>query len=222
MKRIPYQIIYEDEEIIVVNKSYNVLTVATSDKKTFHSNIQYYLNQYLRKKKQKAFLIHRLDFETSGLLIFAKNLERQKKLKECFSNHNIKRYYEAVIQEKAKADSSYHHYEAYLCINNKNGKVSLSDKENGKFAAMDYKFRNPIQIGTSILIRLETGRKNQIRIGLHDLGFTLLGDTRYSNSISKRMYLNCFCLIFPDNIGLKQSSFFLDPLWIKSLERNSL
>ena len=54
MKRIPYQIVYEDEEIIVVNKNYNVLTIATDDKKTFHNNLQYYLNQYLKEKKEKV------------------------------------------------------------------------------------------------------------------------------------------------------------------------
>ena len=158
MKRIPYQIVYEDEEIIVVNKNYNVLTIATDDKKTFHNNLQYYLNQYLKEKKEKVFLIHRLDYETSGILIFAKNIERQKKLKDCFLNHTVDRYYEAVIQEKRNEDTIFHHYETYLSINSKNGKVFLSDKDNGKLAAMDYKIRNPIQIGTSLLIKLETGR----------------------------------------------------------------
>lgn len=218
MKRIPYQIVYEDEEIIVVNKNYNVLTIATDDKKTFHNNLQYYLNQYLKEKKKKVFLIHRLDYETSGILIFAKNIERQKKLKDCFLNHTVERYYEAVIQEKRKEDTIFHHYETYLSINSKNGKVFLSDKDNGKLAAMDYKIRNPIQIGTSLLIKLETGRKNQIRIGLHDLGFTLVGDNRYSNSISKRMYLNCFCLNFPETIGLKENVFSINPLWISDTD----
>lgn len=216
MKRIPYQIVYEDEKVIVVNKNYSVFTIATEDKKTYHRNLQYYLNRYLEEKKERVFLVHRLDYETSGLLVFAKDIETQKNLKDCFLNHTVERYYEAVIEEKRNPDKDFRLYETYLSINQQNGKVSLSDKEHGKYTARKYKRRNPIQIGTSRLIKLITGRKNQIRIGIHDLGYTLIGDNRYSHSISKRMYLNCFSLVFPENIGLKQNSFSIDSLWIKS------
>ncbi len=215
MKKIPYTLVYEDNGILVVNKNYNVFTVATDDKKTYHQNLQYYLNRYLRKKKERVYLVHRLDYETSGLLVFAKSPEVQSRLKNCFENHQVIRRYEAVIREKKEEEKVFHLYEAYLSIDKKSGKVALSDKERGKYAARKYRRRNRIQIGTAMEISLITGRKNQIRIGLHDLGYTLIGDTRYSKDEAKRRYLNCFSLAFPESSNLKRREFSLPPLWIR-------
>lgn len=220
MKHIPYALVYEDSDILVVNKNYNVLTIATKDRKTFHRNLQYYLNQYLKEKREKVYLVHRLDFETSGLLIFAKSKEVQATLKGCFLRHEVTRLYEAVIKEKEEERKGFRLYEAYLSVNGRNGKVSLSDKERGKYAARKYRRRNQIQIGTAREISLITGRKNQIRIGLHDLGYTLIGDTRYSKDEAKRRYLNCFFLSFPKSSNLKRREFSLPPLWIRDEKEN--
>jgi 23S rRNA-/tRNA-specific pseudouridylate synthase len=63
-------------------------------------------------------------------------------------------------------------------------------------------------------INIETGRRNQIRIALYSLGYTLLGDKRYSNNENKRMYLNSYALVFPSNLGLKENEFITKPLWL--------
>ncbi len=208
--KAPYEIIYEDDEIIVVYKKRNVLTIRTEDKKTFAYNLYHYLKMYLRKKGENLYIAHRLDYETSGLLVFPKTGVMKQKLQTCFKNRQVLREYECVVQEKLDIHQKFH-VEQNLDISK--GNVTETD-DGGKLAITDIECMNYIQIGSACKVTISTGRKNQIRLAIASLGLTLLGDKRYSNNEAKRMYLNAYHLKFPEDLGLKRNDFYVDPLWI--------
>ncbi len=213
MKKAPYQIIYEDKEIIVVYKERNVFSIRTNDKRTYAYNLYHYLYEYLKKKGERPFIVHRLDYETSGIMIFAKSSSLKEELQSYFENRNVVRLYEAVIEERIQPNL---HYDVnqYLGSNDKGGKVFLSNKENGKEAVTHLTSKNQIQIGTVLDVSIETGRRAQIRMAISSLGYHLLGDNKYSCTPAKRMYLNAYKLAFPSSSSIKQKEFYVKPLWL--------
>ncbi len=217
MKATPYSIVYEDDEILVVYKSRDVFTIRTNDKKTYAHNLYHYLYLYLQKKGERPFIVHRLDYETSGLLVFAKKESMKKKLQKAFEERKVLREYEAVIKERIPLHEEYT-VKMYLSDGTNGRKVLKTSKEEGKEAITHLSSMNSIQIGTAMKIRIETGRRNQIRMAIHELRFTLLGDKRYSLDENKRMYLNSYHLAFPGELGLLKNDFFITPLWIKEEE----
>jgi 23S rRNA pseudouridine1911/1915/1917 synthase len=209
--KAPYEILYEDDEVIAVYKKRDVFSVATEDKATYTHNLFHYLKGYLAKKNENLFLVHRLDYETSGVMVFAKSPEKQASLKKCFEERRAGRYYEAVVQEKIPLGTK---KELRQFITEKGSTSFLSDEKTGKEALTTLTASNFIQIGTALAIEIGTGRHNQIRLALHSLNWTLLGDKRYAHNENKRMYLNAYKLVFPANLGLKCSIFETKPLWI--------
>lgn len=208
-KNQPFSLLYQDEDIIVVYKNRDVLTVKTDDKKTFNKNLYFYLKKDLLKKGEELFVVHRLDYETSGILVFARNIETFKKLQLSFKNKTVKRYYEAIIKEKIPLNQE---LEIHQLLETNKDKIFISDK--GKEAITIFKSINYTQIGTALDISIKTGKRNQIRIALSSCSYTLLGDKRYSSSNEKRMYLNAYKIEFPKELGLKQNVFETHPLWI--------
>lgn len=166
-----------------------------------------------RKKGERIFIVHRLDYETSGLLIFAKKLEVKERLQSLFEERKIKRLYEAVIQEKIEPGLTWE-VAQYLTSNGKGGRVILTDKEHDKEAITHLKSANQIQIGTVLNIQIDTGRRAQIRMAIASLGYHLIGDNKCSNTPAKRMYLNAYRLKFPEESYLKQRIFETTPLWL--------
>lgn len=211
--KAPYEIVYEDNQIIVVYKKRDVLTIRTNDKKTYSHNLYHYLKLYLNKKGEELYIVHRLDYETSGLLIFAKSGVMKEKLQNAFKEKKAIRDYECVVEEKLETGKKIH-VEQYLVIE-KDKVYPTNVAGEGKLSITDIETKNPIQIGTSCLVHLLSGRRNQIRLAIASLGLTLIGDKRYSHSEAKRMYLNAFYLAFPKELKLKQSEFKVEPLWIK-------
>lgn len=209
--KAPYEIVYEDGQVLVVYKKRDVLTLRTGDPKTFGRNLYHYLHVYLSKKNEKLYIVHRLDYSTSGLLIFAKSGKMKQTLQDAFKHHEVERDYEAVVAEKIPLDRSYH-VEMELSSDGKGGKV-YEDPE-GKLAITDFKPVNYIQIGTALSVRISTGRRAQIRLAIAHEGLHLLGDETYSSCPAKRMYLNAYRLKFKDGTGLKQTEFAVKPLWI--------
>ena len=209
--KCPYEILYEDQDVLVVYKKRNVFSIRTLDKKTFSHNLYHYLHDYLAKKKESLFIVHRLDYETSGVMIFAKSFATKEKLQKSFEEHSVSRYYEAVVKEDVPLGKDFlvKQYLGEIGM-----KVIVSDEKTGKEAITHLHAQNKIQIGTALTIEIETGRRNQIRLAIQSLGLTLLGDTRYSHSEAKRMYLNEYKLAFPEELGLKQNVLEVQPLWI--------
>lgn len=213
MKKVPYSIIYEDEEIIVIYKERDVFTIRTTDKRTYSHNLYHYIYEYLKKKGERPFIVHRLDYETSGLIIFAKNEELKETLQKEFERRKVIRHYESVIKEMIEPNMKYD-VRQFLSSNGKGGKVFVSNEDEGKEAITHLASKNQIQIGTVLDISIETGRRAQIRMAVSSLGFHLLGDNKYSNTPAKRMYLNAYELIFSEETPIKEKRFFVNPLWL--------
>lgn len=207
--RCPYLILYEDEEILAVYKKREVFSVQTDDKKTYRHNLFYYLKSYLQKKGEEVFLVHRLDYETSGVMIFAKSKEVQSGLKRYFEGRKVLRLYEAVVPAFEEEGVR----EVFQTLNS--DAKTVREKESGKEAITLIEKENLIQIGQVFKIQILTGRKNQIRMALASIGAPIIGDARYGNSRAKRMYLNAYHLEFPKETGLKRLSFTADPLWLE-------
>jgi 23S rRNA pseudouridine1911/1915/1917 synthase len=213
--KAPYDLLYEDDDIIVVYKKRDVFSVSTTDPATFTHNLFQYLQWYANRKGQKVLVVHRLDYETSGVMIFAKKPEVKERLQKAFEARNVGRFYEAVIAEKIPLNEA-HHVEQYLL--EEGPRVSVSDAEHGKLAITEIVSHNYIQIGTALAIEIKTGRHNQIRLALDSLHFTLLGDKRIAHNEAKRMYLNAYKLTFPPEVGLKKSEFEVAPLWLADVQ----
>lgn len=211
--RLEIPILYEDRDIIVIYKPYHLLTIRTDDKKTFTYNAYHFLKERQLTRHEGLFIVHRLDFDTSGILVFAKSAAVKERLQSIFEARQVKRYYEAVIKEKIPLGKEYL-VKQYLAMNKSHQVYVTKDKTLGKEAITSIKANNYINIGTALDIEIFTGRRNQIRIAISSLKLTLIGDKKYSDDVAKRMYLNAYKLVFPEEAKLKKTTFEVKPLWL--------
>ncbi len=175
-------IIYEDKEILVVNKPSGILTVSTpkeKEKTLFHE-----VSNYVKKSnpKAKVFIIHRLDKDTSGIVMFAKNQNVKYAYQNAWDNLVIKRGYIAVVdgvlEKKTGAVKSYLKETKTLLV------YSSNDKKNGKLAITNYNVIKENKKYSMLDINIKTGRKNQIRVHMKDINHSILGDKKYGNKKS--------------------------------------
>lgn len=173
------EIIYEDKDILVVNKESGLLTVST-DKGT-DSTAYFRLNTYVRKGNQKSrnriFIVHRLDRDTSGVLVFAKTEIAKRFLQDEWQKFS-KKYYAVVHGILPKKEDI---LTSNLMENKAHKMYSVSNPNQGKFAKTGYKVLKESKKYSLLEIDLFTGRKNQIRVHLADLGFSVCGDKIYGD-----------------------------------------
>lgn len=192
------EILYEDREIVVVDKPAGLLAVATAYQK------ELCLHQILKRRFYKAqvFPVHRLDRETSGVLVFAYTPRARDKLKELFEKHDLEREYEAVVsgtpspskgtwQSLLVEDSNYH----------------VRSSPLGRLATTHYQVLATKKGKSLLSIKLETGRKNQIRVHTSDAGHPILGDLKYLGKEADRLYLHAKFLSFAHPITGKLLKF---------------
>lgn len=212
-KQLQFDILYQDKDIIVVTKKSGLLTIKTL--KDEEHNLYHYVREYCNLHREKIFIVHRLDKDTSGIVIFAKSLMMKEKLQKYFEERKVKRLYEAVIKEHIPLNES-HRVVQYLFYDKKSGRVFISnDKSKGLEAITNVTSNNYVDFGTVLNINIETGRQNQIRLALHSLHYTLIGDEKYAHDKAKKMFLNEYYLEFPKDSNLKQTIFKIRPLWLK-------
>lgn len=196
-------IIYEDDDIIVVNKKEGILTISTDNNNeiTMYNLVSEYVKN--KNKKNKIFIIHRLDKETSGVLMFAKNDKTKYLYQDNWDNIVIKREYIAIVNGKTKNSGT---IKSYL-TENKNHYVYSSN--NGKLAITHYKKIKENNNYTWLLIDIDTGRKNQIRVHLKELGNPIVGDIKYGKKNIKynRLCLHASKLIITNPITKKIMEF---------------
>ena len=173
-------IIYEDKDIIVIDKPAGMLSIATGKfpvNKGFENTVHSLLNDYMRSKRGRVWIVHRLDRETSGVMLLAKSERIKLKLQDNWADMAIKRGYIAVVEGKVRTPER--KITSWL-KQTKSLLVYSSNKENdGKIAITNYR---TLEVGKnySLLdISLETGRKNQIRVHMKDIGHTVAGDKKY-------------------------------------------
>lgn len=174
---IGLEIIYEDEDVIVVNKEAGLLTIAT--KKEKHRTAHYQLMQYAREKnpRNRVFIVHRLDQDTSGVMLFAKNEQTKKKLQDGWHSNVKERSYLALVEGKFEKESGI--FTSWL-KETKTHRMYSSDKENdGLFAKTEFKVVRANNDFSLVEVHLHTGRKNQIRVHMQDLGHPVVGDKKY-------------------------------------------
>jgi 23S rRNA pseudouridine1911/1915/1917 synthase len=189
-------IIYEDEYLIVIEKEAGILSVGTGKEKekTVYDELMKYVKA--EDRNNKIFVVHRLDRETSGLMLFAKSEEVKNYYQENWHQVTKKRNYLALVEGKVK---------------NKNGSITNWLKENNAFVVFSSEKPNGGQRSTthyqtlssnegySVLeLALETGRKNQIRVHMQDIGHPIAGDKKYGAKTNphNRMCLHAWKLSF--------------------------
>ena len=188
-------IIYEDEDIIVINKPYGLLSIATEKEKEY--TLYHFVSSYLKTKNKnnKVYIIHRLDKDTSGVVMFAKNLKTKNLFQNNWDSLIRNRCYYAVIN--GNLDKKEGTIKEYLIENDKSFMVySTPNKKDGKLAITDYKVLKENKNYSLLDINIKTGRKNQIRVAMKNLGTPIVGDKKYGDgkSLINRMALHQYKL----------------------------
>ena len=176
---IDLNIVYEDEDILVINKPFGLVThPGAGNWSGTLANALLYYDQDL-SKLDRAGIVHRLDKNTSGLMVVSKNMRSQKFLVEQLQNHQVEREYSAIV---------YGHMISGGVVNESIGrdfkdrlKQSISD--NGKEAITHYRVIDRFKSHTHVKAILETGRTHQIRVHLSHIGHPLIGDSTYGGRV---------------------------------------
>ena len=177
------EIIYEDKYIIVVNKRSKLPTIA--DNKNKENNLYHMVSSYLKQKNKnsKVFIIHRLDKDTSGVIMFAKSETVKKIYQDDWNNITLLREYIAIVEGRLKKregtikNSLSENNEGYVYINS-----------NGKLAITSYEVIKENNNLSLLKVNIKTGKKNQIRVALKSIGNPIIGDLKYgskSNPINR-------------------------------------
>lgn len=188
-KKLNIEIIYEDENILVINKKANIEVVG---EKSLTTQIQ----EYYKEKNIKPMPCHRIDRNTTGLVLFAKNNEALEILLNKFKNHEIEKHYLALVygipKEKHKV------LEDYLFKDNKKSQVYISNsyKKGYQKIITIYKVLEERKDNTSLLdVEIKTGKTHQIRAHLAYIGYPIIGDGKYGkNEINKKFHKKYQCL----------------------------
>tara|TARA_B100001113_G_scaffold97119_1_gene78034 strand:+ start:2676 stop:3545 length:870 start_codon:yes stop_codon:yes gene_type:complete len=170
------KILFEDEHIIIVNKQAGLLSVATNkmEPDTLHSRVVNYLKS--QNEKSWAFIVHRLDRETSGVMIFAKHKRHKEYLQEQFARREVHRIYHALVEGKPQTDRGTIHEwlleDKFLRV-----KTVKKNHPQAKEAITHYSVEDNDEFASLIQLTIETGRRHQIRVGLANLGCPVVGDS---------------------------------------------
>ena len=174
-------ILHEDDDVIVVLKSHGLLTVATERER--EATAQAYLNAYLKEKGgERIHVVHRIDRETSGVLVFAKTFAAREALKEKFAAHDVERVYIAVIE--GELDPPQGTIRSHLRERRDLRMESVDAHPDAKLAVTHYRTIETNGRYSLLEIRLETGRKNQIRTHLAEAGHPVVGDRMYGSTVN--------------------------------------
>ena len=144
---------------------------------TLYASLRAYLNN--KRPPEKLFIVHRLDREASGLLVFAKTLEAKERIQDQFKDHSAGRRYVAVVEGHVKADDFT--IRSYLAENAAYKVYSTPNRRLGKLAVTHVHVIKRNAKTTLVEVRLETGRKHQIRVHLAERGHPIVGDKNYGS-----------------------------------------
>jgi 23S rRNA pseudouridine1911/1915/1917 synthase len=172
-----FSIVYEDPHLIVVNKAANVLTIATDhgERNTLEDRVTHYLKSSSRQRT--AFVVHRLDRGVSGLLVFAKTPAILEKLQEQFKERKPERRYIAIVAGVLRQPAGT--FRSHLTTGDNLDQYTTRKESLGQLAITHYRVLKQLSDATVVEVRLETGRRNQIRVQFADQGHPVLGDPRY-------------------------------------------
>lgn len=191
---LPFDILYEDDELIAINKPSGLLSVKAGleNEKTAYRMV----GEYLKKQRSthKVFVVHRLDKDTSGVLLFAKNYQIQQELQNNWNSLVKIRGYLALVEGWfAQTEGTLKNY----LSENKGQIVYVSNSKSGKLAITHYRVLEKKGPNSLLEIFLDTGRKNQIRVQMAHIHHPLVGDKKYNPHPEKsRLCLHAHMLVF--------------------------
>lgn len=201
------KLVYEDDDIIVVNKGYGLLSMGTDKIKdgTAYSILREYVKW--SDPRNKLFIVHRLDRDTSGLMMFAKNEEAKNTMQHNWNNMVLNRKYLAVVE--GTPDQAEGVIKSYLAENAEHEVYSTPDPTLGQLAVTRYKTLASKNGYTMLEVELDTGRKNQIRVHMKEMGHPIAGDRRYGAKSSPihRLALHAQTLRFAHPVTRKEMNF---------------
>ncbi len=175
--QVALRVVHEDAHLIVVDKPAGVLSVPNKgERDTLLAALRHYLGRG-RRTPPRVFIVHRLDRDTSGLLVFAKTLPVAKALKAQFAARKPARRYVAVVAGRVAAGHGT--FRSRLATDPDLNQHSTEDEQSGKPAVTHYRVLRHLAGATAVEVTLETGRRNQIRVHFAEAGHPVLGDTRY-------------------------------------------
>ena len=196
------RIVYEDRYLVVLDKPETLLSVATlkEEERTVHTILK-------RRLGKAVFAVHRLDRDTSGLMMFAYTKEARELLKKKFEVHAVQRHYVALVQGTLKEKSGT--WKSYLMEDANYRVYSVPSEREGQLAITHYEVLDEKPTFSCVRFALETGRKNQIRVHCKDAGHPILGDEKYGSTIDPyhRLCLHAFQLEFEHPFTKKKLSF---------------
>lgn len=205
-------------DILVVDKINGLLTIGAERER--QKTAYFHLTDYVKKgnirSKNRIFIVHRLDKDTSGILVFAKNEQAKRYLQDNWQEFSKK--YVAVIYGKLPNREG--EITSYLVENTAHRVYSVNDPKKGKFAKTGYKVLKFHRNLSLLEIKLHTGRKNQIRVHFSEMGHAVVGDKMYGEKKKeiKRLGLHSFSLSILHPYTKKEMIFQTEiPLYFKSL-----
>lgn len=208
------KLLYEDDDIIVVEKGYGLLSVGIPNpsKKKIDSAYDI-LREYLKRKdpRNKLFVVHRLDRDTTGVMMFAKTQEAQETLRHNWNNFVLERLYVALLEGFVKDETGI--IKSRLTENSQYKVYSTEDEREGKLAVTRYKVIGRGHGLSLVEFTLDTGRKNQIRVHASEIGHPISGDRKYGAKQSRlgRLCLHAKTLRFAHPIT-KKDMYFESPV----------
>ncbi len=201
------KLVYEDDDIIVINKGYGLLSMGNDKIKdgTAYSIIREYIKT--KDPRNKLFIVHRLDQHTSGLMVFAKSIEAKEALQHNWNNMVLRRQYVCVVEGKVLQPQG--EVRGLLAENSQHIVYVTDDPRVGKPALTRYSVVKSANGYTLLEVELETGRKNQIRVHMKELGHPIVGDRKYGAKTSpiNRLALHAMTLRFVHPITKKLMDF---------------
>lgn len=204
----PLTILYEDKDILVIDKPYKLLTVA--NRKEQEMTAYRLASDYVKKQnsKNRIFVVHRLDQDTSGVLMFAKSEAVQKMYQDNWNETVLDRTYVAIVEGVVEKDK-----DTITSFLRENKTTHMYSTTTGLEAITHYEVIRRAKDFTVLKINLDTGRKNQIRVHMHDIKHPIIGDRKYNATSSpiKRLGLHAY-RIQVRNPKTKKVQTFIAPL----------
>ena len=184
-RHLGFDILFEDEHLIVVDKPARCLTVPSPNREsnTLIQRVSDYLTKANRRRRVRVLAVHRLDRGVSGVLVFAKTVDAQRGLRRQFELHSPQREYMAIVAGRlAQARGT---FRGLLATDKSLKRYVTHDAELGETAVTHYEVERFLDDATLVRVRLETGRRNQIRVHFAEAKHPVLGDQRYGHELAK-------------------------------------
>lgn len=201
------KIVYEDDDILVVNKGYGLLSMGND--KVKDGTAYSILKDYLKRKdpRNKIFIIHRLDRDTSGLMMFAKNEKAKEAMQHNWNNMVLNRKYVTVVE--GDVEEPHGVVRSYLGETSQFEVFSTDDPSQGKLAVTRWTRLKEGSEYSLLEVELDTGRKNQIRVHMKDIGHPISGDRKYGAEASPihRLALHARTLRFIHPVTRREMMF---------------